>query len=375
MKTPMAKPSQPSIPATAYFWWPSFGESTQPHGGGNRSLQIAELLSEHGIAFAKLDTLHRAPWPSLCRALVGRSLATGQLPSRFPGGLTRFALDYQMIRERLPSQPNIEAVVWESTYEPKTAALLQRLSKRLIAVPQNIESLVPGRVSSRRSIIRRLQQELGGYQNTTAVFTISEDEAWLLRMLGIRARVLPYFPPRELTARLLEIRRQRQATDQANQVLLFGSHRNPPTRLGTQEVLQLLAPNYPSDNPELLVVGNASEGAANWNRPERCRVLGRLPDEELDALKIETRALLIHQAPTTGIITRIIEAVLAGIPVIANEDAARGWWGLDGIHVYRNAAELLELLRQPLDLPALPQRSMADEQRFIDVVLGKDRLS
>ncbi|MFN9915626.1 MAG: hypothetical protein ACK53L_23750, partial [Pirellulaceae bacterium] len=108
MKTPMPKTSSPSIPAPAYFWWPSFGESTQPHGGGNRSLQIAELLSEHGIAFAKLDTLQRAPWPS-----------------RFPGGLTRFALDYQMIRERLLPQPKIEAVVWESTYEPKTAALLQ----------------------------------------------------------------------------------------------------------------------------------------------------------------------------------------------------------------------------------------------------------
>jgi hypothetical protein len=58
---------------------------------------------------------------------------------------------------------------------------------------------------------------------------------------------------------------------------------------------------------------------------------------------------------------------MAGIPVIANEGAAR--CALEGgLHVYRNADELSQLLSANLRLPPVPPRPMQEDRFFIEAV-------
>jgi hypothetical protein len=97
-------------------------------------------------------------------------------------------------------------------------------------------------------------------------------------------------------------------------------------------------------------------------------VLGTVSDDELLSEQLKARALLVHYVPTPGALTRIPEALIAGIPVIANRHAARGYEALPGIHVYDTPADLVDLSAAELPMPPIPPRPDA-ERRFAASVL------
>jgi hypothetical protein len=67
-----------------------------------------------------------------------------------------------------------------------------------------------------------------------------------------------------------------------------------------------------------------------------------------------------------GAVTRIPEALLAGIPVIANRNAARDQPETPGVHVYEDAAEFAELVRARLPYPPPPPEPVAAQRRFTE---------
>jgi hypothetical protein len=92
-------------------------------------------------------------------------------------------------------------------------------------------------------------------------------------------------------------------------------------------------------------------------------------ERDLDALQRDARALLVHYVPAPGALTRIPEALIAGIPVVANRHAARGYETVSGVHVYDTAEELAELLAADLPAPAMPTPPAA-EGRFVRQVVN-----
>jgi hypothetical protein len=79
---------------------------------------------------------------------------------------------------------------------------------------------------------------------------------------------------------------------------------------------------------------------------------------------VHCSALLIHTVAGAGAVTRIPEALLAGIPVIANSNAARDQFGTPGVHVYANRAEFAALVRARLPVPPAPPAPAAAGLRF-----------
>ena len=60
--------------------------------------------------------------------------------------------------------------------------------------------------------------------------------------------------------------------------------------------------------------------------------------------------------------------VLAGIPVLGNDIALRGWHHLDGVYQFSDWEELTALLNSSLKNPSLPARPELQETRFINIV-------
>jgi hypothetical protein len=83
--------------------------------------------------------------------------------------------------------------------------------------------------------------------------------------------------------------------------------------------------------------------------------LGELSVKELRIVLLDTDAILIHQPATTGALSRIIEFLIAGVSVIANEESARSYFGMDGVSIYYNDNQLTSLLRTEFNrIPAIP---------------------
>jgi hypothetical protein len=79
-------------------------------------------------------------------------------------------------------------------------------------------------------------------------------------------------------------------------------------------------------------------------------------DEALFELLAEARGLLVHQDRGAGALSRITEALVAGVPVIANRIAARSTRGYQGVSVYDTPEELRSLIAAAgfQALPSLP---------------------
>lgn len=99
-------------------------------------------------------------------------------------------------------------------------------------------------------------------------------------------------------------------------------------------------------------------------------LLGELSQEQMTREMIECNAILINQPPTTGALTRIVEAEIAGVPVVANTDSMRDYFKIPGIYEYRTMDELKDVLSRDLQMPSIPPRP--DSKLFIEAIQKQD---
>ena len=85
---------------------------------------------------------------------------------------------------------------------------------------------------------------------------------------------------------------------------------------------------------------------------------------------METDALVINQTATSGALTRIVEHLIAGIPVVASYGAARDYYQNPDIRVFDSWEALKGILEefQPY-VPQMPQRNKACQDLFIDTII------
>lgn len=315
-------------------------------GGSKRSVQIREVLERNSIPYVNdafilpknVSIVQLAKW-----ALRAIEFIRRHYPKKAVKSLTRYiwlvkyyALRIPIVLDKYKDQ-DVD-FLWENTNDRDMLYLLKATGHRVIGMPHNIESLVSGKS------VTNLGAEVANLRHCDAIFTISKEETWLLRLLGVNAHYLPYYPPHAAESFFLSIRRVReQRVPKSSKVFtLLGSATNTPTRTGMQALVDFATTQ---DLPFKLIV--AGYGTESLNPVTNSQIVfrGTLSNYELEKLLIDIDGIVIYQPPTTGALTRIPEMLLAGIPVYANFNAARNYFGITGIEQYNTFEELFEMLK------------------------------
>lgn len=246
---------------------------------------------------------------------------------------------------------------------------------RVIGMPHNLESLVPGSESelTKMRSPNWLFEEIRFLKFFDTVFAISKEETLFLLQCGIKAEYLPYFPVDEVFRYLQEIRgiriKKAGKTYGNRKLLMLGSAINPPTFIGMKDRILFLGEKKLS-NWDILVAGFGTNVLREYIiENERIKILGELSDEELSELLCEVDLVLIHQPPTAGSLTRIVELLISGVPVLVNFSGARDYYGTNGIYVYYDDEQMLEYLSyDKYAIPDIPMKPEREYKKFKNII-------
>ena len=341
------------------------------HGGVRRAQQIFELLRRADSAVAVAHPLRDTAVGGLRHADWGAALQYARGVRASPPRRARIALgfarNYGDWRRGLSRYPQARVLVWESTIDSMVLHAAKGAGLRVVAVPQNLETLVPGAVEPRtgQTMPWSLEHELRQLAAADAVYTISREEQWLLRLRGIAAEYLPFFPDAACQNAWLAVRAGRaQRREPPAGFVLLGSAVNPPTRAGVRELLTWLRAHASPAAPEMHVVGYGTEVFKDFESPG-IHVHGAVGEAALHALLVRARAVVLHQTAAVGALTRISEILLAGVPILASPTAARSTDRYRGVVTYESFADLRRLLLDDWPTPPIPEPPELLERAFL----------
>lgn len=278
-----------------------------------------------------------------------------------------FARNYGDWRRGLARYPDARVLVWEDTRNAHTMRAAKDAGLRIVAVPQNLESLGPGMHDDRtgQGLPWSLEYEIRQLALADRVYAISREEQWFLRLRGIGAEYLPFFPDPHQRERWLTLRRRRSGP--FDRYVVLGSAVNPPTRAGMQELLSWMKAGSRPRLP-VHVVGYGTEVLREL-AGDGITIHGALPDGDLEEHLCRARAVVLHQQAAIGALIRVSEMLLAGVPVVASAIAARSTSQYQGVAVYESFLELASLLeRETWEVPPTPQVPQRLERQFVDAV-------
>ncbi len=340
------------------------------NGGDRRSAQLGEIITRDGAVIRDL-CLADAPSGILRHYIMGWRLGRelGLLKYGFRTLLRRWGRLRDRYEAAFRSQGPADAFLWERTRFPVGAFMARRLGMPVIALPHNVESLVP---ESRDKLTGVALPDSIGLEKkylemANAVFCISREEQWLLSNLGITVEFLPYYPPSTEAERFLRVR-ARRPSEEKDCFLVIGSAANYPTGEGMRELLLQLAHFGPAINQRFEVIGRGVEVLAGVCQKPWLRLHGEVDDATLDQMLARSKAVLVHQRRGAGALTRIVEMLLAGVPVIGNQIACRTHFGVDGVHCYESWQELSGLLQDSLGTPNKPVQPRRAAARLVEVL-------
>lgn len=229
----------------------------------------------------------------------------------------------------------------------------------VFAVVHNMESLVPGQTTGSDSL-NLFSYELEGLVSCTGVITISREENLLLTNVGGNSYYLAYNPPSSIVDYLESIKGARESSSKLHFIML-GTMHNHPTRMGYAMLLNEIAENNPALAKEIIIAGFGADKLKEDLGQHRklFDIRSDVSDNQLRELLVNTKALICYQQQAGGALTRIQEALLAGIPVIANPIAARSYIGEQGVQLFDTVKDLEEELEKIEEVTPQPQCSDA----------------
>jgi hypothetical protein len=340
------------------------------NGGCKRTAQIREILVKNHIHFTVADFEPYWPKPgrlsSYIKGIAHNKKITTNARNDLNTGKSLSSFE-QLVKKEKPG-----LFIWESVsgYYLMLAEVLRSNKIPFIALPHNIESLVAGTASFKSGLNAPgwFAEELKYLKSSNKVFTLSREEQWLLSLYGADADYLPYYPTDKVKMYLLSIRKNREEKKKGGSVkklLLLGTFYNRPTIRG---YLNLLKDVSRFKDIEINIAGFGSESLKQFSSPN-IKVWGSVDNETLTRIIIDNDAVILHQEPTTGALTKIPELLIAGIPIIANNAASRSYYGVQGISTYASYEELFELIDTlSLAVPPLPPAPESAERRFINSI-------
>ena len=359
-----------------------FNSISSGHGGDKRTAQISEILIEIGIDSERLPkgmdppvfTYHNMVMRILSLKYFLRVLRlTGWdfNPKKLYKTM-RLASQLDGIFN-LPENKSFPVILWESTRMEYSYVVPFFKSRKLkiIALPHNIESLVPGLRSglTNKKSPYWLSEEISLLKACDFVFAISREDTLLLKQLGVKAEYLPYYPTELTIENLLKVREARVKRKcrsiRRKSILMLGSAINYPTKEGMKDRI-----NFFSEHPEicydLTIAGYGTDQLKYLLKgEENIKIPGEVTDNHLTELMIETDLLLIHQPPTSGSLTRIIESLIAGIPVTANFVSSRNYFDMNGLYTYNDDEQLINYLQKnDFTMPQIPEKPLYEIEMF-----------
>ena len=323
-------------------------------GGSRRSAQIAEYWQGKSVQF--VDEKFELPkqytcWQALRWILRAFHFITCHVGWRMYHSLCdkykailAYALRIPIIYDKYKGQE--VTFIWENTSDTYALYLMKAAGAKIVGCPHNIESLVPTQIDSVTHKVAPywFYEEVERLKKCDEVWAISKDDTWLLQVFGVNVRYFPYYPPKLVEQQLLEIKRHRKqkSPNALQQYLILGSATNPPTRIGMQMLIDQFT-QHKGHSYEIHVAGYQTE---RLQIPEDANFIfhGTMSFEHLQELLINTDGIIVYQPTTSGVITRIRENHIAGIPMYVNQNAAREYVDLPDIHVYETIEQLDSLL-------------------------------
>lgn len=351
-------------------------------GGAKRTAQIEELLKSRSVVFdVEVFAPQKAKSLSERIALLaaGLKFVLRKFSLQQIHSLRNLIQLSKYFGLRIPALNKYvdEEVVFinEDTTSPAFGIpyLVRDIHKSLISVPHNLESLC-GRgkdFQSGKENHEWLPEDIERLKMSRYVFCISREETWLLQTCQLNAFYLPYYPPKMAEDYLKSIRAKREDRDMnsVKKFLILGTANNPPTRKGMEEVLNYFC-SFNQLPFELHVAGYNTERIKDPHHPQVFHH-GTVSPVFLDNLMISMDALIVNQPATSGALTRIIENLVAGLPVFASFGAARSYFDCSDVYVFRSLEELGIRLEHFVPHNAkMPERDVEAENRFINVVKG-----
>lgn len=239
-------------------------------------------------------------------------------------------------------------VVEDPVYFKPLMIKLKRLGIPVIASCQNIESLSYGGVPlpDRERIFA---EEIDILSMCDLTVTISTEDAWLLNNFNIDAFFFPYYPPEPVRQRLAAVRRNREEKKSKKEnIILIGNAGNIATRKSIIKACDYWQENDLSRlTGKLLVAGYKTDIYLKDIRSYKgIEFLGPLSNDELDEKLSTVTACLCFQEEGGGALTRIGEMLLAGVPVLANSNAARTYFNMKGVIEFHDLKDLETALEQ-----------------------------
>jgi glycosyltransferase involved in cell wall biosynthesis len=347
-------------PPSTILRWTRF--ASNPHGTGpeKRSAQILALCSEAGLAVDDMRPPARVPrWRAYPAGLAAR-WRFGARAAIYGRSIGLLGYHSEFYRAALAGHRGARVLIWETTYDVMLPALARQAGFRVIALPHNLEAFVSEAVFADPAYdpTGDFGAEVARLALADSVFAISREERWLLEARGLSPGYLPYYPDPVLQLECAAIRARRVARASPDgrmrgPLLILGSAFNPASARGMATQLEWLARSFPTD-VEIAVAGPRSEEILASHARPGVRLLGQVGRDQLVELLASCSAMLVHTLGGAGAVTRIPEALLAGVPIIANPNAARDQFGTPGVHVYESEAEFAALVRAVPPIPPPP---------------------
>jgi glycosyltransferase involved in cell wall biosynthesis len=352
------------------------------HGGDKRTAQISELLEMNGIEWEIIPsgfnpTSFSFYYISKCVNAIANFTKVLFIIKKVCHPLTMYRTIWLVTHFKgvfsIPRTKGDQIIIWEATKMDFSFIVPLFLKKgySIIGIPHNIESLIPFQKSAitNRITPNWILEEIRILKKCHQVFTISKEETIFLNQCGINAKYLPYFPPKEIYENLLTVRKNREklvkSSTKIKKILLLGSAVNPPTREGMINRINFF---NQINNPlfEITVAGFGTEQLESMLMQKgSIRFLGELSYSQLIETLSEIDVLLVHQPAASGALTRIIESLIAGVPVLANIVSARNYFGTDGVYVYNSDEQMVNYLAKDFSMPLIPERPVIEIESFI----------
>ncbi len=309
-------------------------------GACHRSLQIKTLLEQGGYAVEPIKAPKRPGRWKLALSGMKAGCADG---FHKPVGLAsiRTAGSRRSLLKALHRlYPKIKGFIFEGTGFGALTGLgwCRRHGLRSILIPANIESLAiypDVWTHEGLSVAQRFRHEEPWLRLADAIYTISIEEAWWLELHGIPAHHLPYYPCGQQLRTLERLRKERQPDVSFGYLMLADFH-NAANLRGPSLLAEWLANGLVVNSP-IHVVGRGIEQARHLFETADSHPFifeGECSDLELASFQKRCMALLLYHPATSGMLTRVVDAAIANIPIIAN------WMALKSYHHYFREALL-----------------------------------
>ena len=341
------------------------------HGGCRRTAQIVDALSGIDCGFVSAEdyllsptvdnrfyvSLKKSGIFSCCLDELRKKNITAGLYEKWTATKREYLLHLNLVAQQWQDALKLNthlkvAIVDDPVYFIPLFKYLRTRNIPIVVACQNIETL------SASQMLQKHQRELFDFEldlfsSSDLVVTISREETFLLQNMRIKSLYIPYYPVAEIRDRMHAIRDARKTT-QKRDILLIGSVGNMPTMDGMVKFLndwqEAVGSNGNKD--KLIVAGFGTEKLQECVNNNEVVFKGALSDSELDQLLAQVKAAVVYQENGSGALTKICEFLIAGIPIFANQHAARSYYNMQGVVEFNDIDEIITGLGQITDIEA-----------------------